>query len=189
MIFQPVIFNFYCAHKMACTSLVAGPHVWLGIVGLIRWYSNRWSRLSQSGGQIRSGSPIRVSCTGRRNQIVLYAYQICSVTHNDHHKSIIIACSQKTVSQRIQFPLGFPTICDLVLWIWGGMLRQGPGWHSLFLLLCSLCRKAEREQSSITTKLSSRLRGRGQVVVICVICNRLSNPSSNPAHNTDCGAL
>ena len=160
-----------------------------GIVGLIRWYSNRWSRLSQCTGQIRSGSPIRVSCTGPGNQIVLYAYQICSVTHNDHHKSIIIACSQRTVSQRIQFPLGFPTICDQVLWIWGGMLRQGPGWHSLFLLLCSLCRKAEREQSSITTKLSSRLRGRGQVVVICVICNRLSNPSSNPAHNTDCGAL
>ena len=68
----------------------------------------------------------------------------------------------------------------------------------VFLLL-PLCvypltaRKAEREQLSITTKLSSsgqgRLRGRGHVVVICVICNRLSNPCSNPAHNTDCGAL
>ena len=71
--------------------------------------------------------------------------------------------------------------------------EPGTWWHSLFLLL-PLCvypltaRKAEREQSSITTKLSSsgqgRLRGRGHVVVICVICNRLSNPCSNPAHNT-----
>ena len=113
------------------------------------------------------GSPIRMKSTGPGNQIVVYAYQICSVTHNDHHKSIIIACSKELCLKEYYFLSDFQQFvtrsCEYEEECW----VQGPGWHSLFLLLL-LCvypitaRRAEREQSSITTKLSSSGQGQTQ---------------------------
>ena len=141
------------------------------------------------------GAPIRIKSTGPGNQIVVYAYQICSVIHNDHHKSIIIALLQRTLSQRISFPLGFSTICALVpVKMWRNAETGTRVTFLVFtaLLLFALCvylNTAIVNHHNMGSGGQTQRRKLRLLVYICVICNRLSNPCSNPAHNTDCGAL
>ena len=110
-------------------------------------------------------------------------------------------------SQKISFPLGFSTICGLVLWTCRGTLRQTRVTFLVFTALSlsalsSLCvylDTAKSEQSSLTTTItrtfevlvlfSDQLRFFQIQRETLSVTDSVDNPSSNPAHNADCLGL